>query len=134
MCRRQRFFERILRHFPCTSMSWRRVLCAGWNRASAPLCNMPAPAPRYLAAIACQGNYLYFFGGLTPQFSLFNDFWRFSLASERWERIASDGDFPSLRAAANFIPYGRDRLILFGGFECQGNVLMQPVSADRARG
>ncbi|KAG2453407.1 hypothetical protein HYH02_001630 [Chlamydomonas schloesseri] len=83
--------------------------------------------PRYSAAAAIVGDFLWVFGGLDANNIVFNDTWRFNLAtSKAWTRIPVTGAIPSARGVngsvtpglhrASMIPSSDGRfLIVYGG-------------------
>jgi len=80
--------------------------------------NLDLPAPRFAHAGAVLGNTLYIFGGITflrghGSYSVLNDLWSFSLATNTWRQEVLEVDFMrsfhTLHAVLN-------QLHTFGGY------------------
>eukprot|EP00048_Salpingoeca_helianthica_P022090 m.16363 g.16363 ORF g.16363 m.16363 type:complete len:394 (+) comp6879_c0_seq1:1529-2710(+) len=72
------------------------------------------PSPRFgQAMVNSKTGYLYLFGG-TNFFSFTGDMYRFSLVTNKFERVTFTGDPPSPRYRHTMVQHG-DSLLLFGG-------------------
>ncbi len=79
------------------------------------------PIGRSAPAVAAQGRWVYMFGGshddvVTGEVTLFEDFYRFDTARNRWHALSPEGTGPSARA---FVPMVNDaesgQLLIYGG-------------------
>ena len=87
---------------------------------SAPMVFGGRPQPRYLCSDVMVGESVYLFGGFckVSRRSL-NDMYRFDLRQMTWHELFCTGDVPPKRNAACMVDIGDNKIILFGGTNCQ---------------
>ena len=81
---------------------------------SKPRTSGTGPSPRFGHSAAGSGTTTYFvFGGTNGQ-DYFNDLYRYTIKSSKWEQVSSTGDIPSPRAYHSIVEIN-NHLFLFGG-------------------
>ncbi|MDD9971663.1 MAG: hypothetical protein OXR73_35800 [Myxococcales bacterium] len=88
------------------------------NRWTEVIADNDGPPPRFDPKMWADGDTLYVFGGLNEQFSVNNDLWAYSFATNRWRLVTEQGAEGSPSPRANAVgPDGarRGKLYLYGG-------------------
>lgn len=74
-----------------------------------------SPTQRHSHSCCQINDRMYLFGGLSGTSTSYNDLWYLDLNNKTWNRPATNGLYPSPKAAASLLAYN-NQLVLYGGY------------------